>query len=304
MPENVLIIGSEGFIGRSFLTHHSKFNYSNPNIYTIDICETARKNHYKCNAVNFNQINKIIQKIKPEQIYNFSGSFSNEFETDYTNNVVVTKNILDAVVLNEFFECKVLINGSAAEYGLIKTHDFIVNESYPLNPINFYGLSKVYQTYLAQLFFSKYNIKVFIARPFNIIGSGISEKLFIGKLLNEIQKNIKTKQKIVLGNLDNERDYVDIEDLIYAYEKIIEKGNPGEIYNIGSGVSIKIRDLLNLFLKIFEIREEDIEISNNLIKKFEIPKIIADISKLKKLSWKPKISLENSIYKLKKSMFL
>ena len=113
---------------------------------------------------------------------------------------------------------------------------------------------------------------------------------------------IKEKRKITLGNLNNERDYIDIEDLISAYVKIIHKGVPGEVYNIGSRSSIKTQNLLEKFMEIFEIDEKFIEIDKNFIKKFDIPKIIADNTKLKELGWINKITLENSIQKIKSSI--
>lgn len=299
MEKKILVLGSEGFIGKSFIKYYINEGNSNCNLHMIDVQDIKKRNYYKCNASNFEKINIIIRKIKPDEIFNFSGSFSNNFENDYINNVIVTKNIFDALILSNNINCKILINGSAAEYGLIKDFDNPVNEEDPLNPISFYGLSKVYQTFLAKTYFLRNDLNVFIARPFNIMGYGVSDKLFVGRLLNEIKKNLKKKSKIVLGNLDSERDYLDIEDLIRAYQKIMNKGKPGEIYNIGSGNAIKIRDLLNIFLDIFGINENEVELNKDFNIKFDIPKIIADISKLKQLNWNKEISLEMSIGKIK-----
>jgi len=299
MEKKIIILGSEGFIGKSFVNYYKRLNDSNIELYFVDIVPIKKNNYYNVNATHFDKINKIIQKIRPDEIYNFSGSFTNVFKTDYQNNVIVTKNIIESILLNNLDKCKILINGSAAEYGLIQREDFIVNEDYPLNPISFYGLSKTFQTYLAKTYFLMNDVNVYITRPFNIIGYGISSKLFIGRLINEIKLNIKEKRKITLGNLSNERDYIDIEDLINAYSKIIRKGVPGEIYNIGSRNSIKTKNLLKKFMEIFEIDKKYIEIDKNFIRKFDIPKIIADNTKLKELGWTNKISLENSIQKIK-----
>ena len=95
---------------------------------------------------------------------------------------------------------------------------------------------------------------MFVTRPFNIIGYGITNKLFIGRLISEIEQNVTNKKKITLGNLENERDYLDIFDLLRAYKLIMEKGTAGEVYNIGSGKSIKMLDLLMIFLEIIQVR--------------------------------------------------
>jgi len=301
MREITLIIGSEGFIGRKFIECYLSESANRNNLFMVDIRNIIKNNYFSCDCSKFENINNIIQKLNPDIIYNFAGSFSNNFETDYKNNVIVTKNILDSIIRNKL-DSKIIINGSAAEYGFIKNDDFPINEDYPLNPISFYGLSKVFQTYLARAYYLRDNIKIFITRPFNIIGYGISEKLFIGRLINQIKKYLEQKEKISLGNLNNERDYLDIDDLISAYKLIIMKGKPGEIYNIGSGNSIKIRMILNLFLKVFNIEKSEVIENKSSISKFDIKTIKADISKLKEFDWIPKVSIEKSIKKIKNSI--
>ncbi|MFX0071614.1 MAG: GDP-mannose 4,6-dehydratase [Candidatus Hermodarchaeota archaeon] len=291
-----------GFIGKAFIDYHLAQENVVEDIFTVDIISVKNKNHFQCDATVFEKLNKIIQEVKPDEIYNFSGSFSNIFEKDYLNNVIVTKNIFDSIVLNENYNCKILINGSAAEYGFLKDINMPIKENHPLNPISSYGLTKIYQTYLAITYFLRNDVQVYIARPFNIIGYGISTNLFIGRLLEGIKNNIKNKDKIVVGNLNNERDYLDIEDLIRAYDKIMNYGSPGEIYNIGSGISIKMQNLFDMFLKLFGIATTEVEINKNFTSKYDVPKIIADISKLSKLEWAPKITLEESIIKIKKNM--
>ena len=302
MTQKILIIGSEGFIGKSYIKYHKKHNNQNEELFMIDIINIEKKNYFKCDITDFEKVYTIIQKIKPNEIYIFAGSFSNLYETDYLNNVLATKNIFDSIIKSDNLDCKILINGSAAEYGYIKDFNNPISEQHLLNPISIYGLSKVFQTYLAKMYFLQNNVKVFITRPFNIIGFGISNKLFIGKLIDEITTYLEKKSKIFLGNLNNERDYIDIEDLISAYDVIVNKGKYGEIYNIGSGISVKIQNLLELFLTVFEIKDCLIEQNTNKTNKYDVPKIIADISKLKQLNWNAKITIENSIQKIKNAI--
>lgn len=299
MEKRILVLGSEGFIGKKFIEFLKAFDFPHKNLFRVDIREIKKQNYYKCNASNYENLNSIIQKIVPDEIYNFSGSFSNVFEIDYMNNVMVSKNIFDSLIQNKQKDCKVLINGSAAEYGLIKDSSSPVKEDSSLNPVSFYGLSKVYQTFLAKTYFLRDNVNVFVTRPFNIIGYGITNKLFIGRLISEIEQNITSRKKITLGNLDSERDYIDINDLLKAYKLIMERGTPGEVYNIGSGKSIKMLDLLKIFLEVFNIDFKDVEQSKDLVRRFDVPKIVGDISKLKELKWYPAISLKESVSKIK-----
>jgi len=299
MEKRLLVLGSEGFIGKKFIEFQKALDFPHKNLFMVDIREIKKQNYFKCNASNYENLNKIIQKIVPDEIYNFSGSFSNVFEIDYMNNVMVSKNIFDSLIQNKQTDCKVLINGSAAEYGFIKESSSPVKEDSSLNPVSFYGLSKVYQTFLAKTYFLRDNVNVFVTRPFNIIGYGVSNKLFIGRLISEIEQHIKSRKKITLGNLDSERDYIDIDDLLKAYKLIMERGTPGEVYNIGSGKSIKMLDLLRIFLEVFNIDFKDVELSKDFVRRFNVPKIVGDISKLKELNWHPVISLKESVSKIK-----
>jgi len=303
MVQRILIIGSEGFIGRSFLKHKTNQNLSLQNHYLIDIHNVRKENYFKCNATDFDLLNSIIKKINPTEIYNFSGSFTNNYEEDYTNNVIVSKNVFESILSNNLLDCKILINGSAAEYGTIKEDENPIDESNQLYPISFYGLSKIYQTYLARLYYLSRNLKIYIARPFNVMGFGISTKLFIGRLINQMITHLENKSDIELGNIENERDYIDIEDLIYAYDVIMKKGEPGVCYNIGRGEALKIGDLLEKFLNAFEIEKRYIKINKSFVKKFDVSRIVANISKLRKLNWNPKISIEKSIQKIRNAIF-
>lgn len=299
MEKRLLVLGSEGFIGKKFIEFQKTLDFPHKNLFMVDIREIKKENYFKFNASNYENLNKIIQKIVPDEIYNFSGSFSNVFEIDYMNNVMVSKNIFDSLIQNKQTDCKVLINGSAAEYGFIKAHSSPIKEDYPLNPVSFYGLSKVYQTFLAKTYFLRDNVNVFVTRPFNIIGYGISNKLFIGRLISEIEQHIKSRKTITLGNLDSERDYIDIDDLLKAYKLIMERGTPGEVYNIGSGKSIKMLNLLRIFLEVFNIDFKDVELTKDFVRRFDVPKIVGNISKLKELNWHPAISLKESVRKIK-----
>ncbi len=168
---------------------------------------------------DYDSVKMIIGTVKPDQIYNFAGSFSNDYALDYKVNVLLTKNIFDSVIELKL-DSRILLVGSAAEYGAIDEKDNPINENYPLNPVSVYGLTKVYQTNLMNFYYKIKNINVVMARTFNLRSSNISEKLFIGRLykqIDEYKKGVITK--ISLGNLQNKRDYIDIDEAVMRYWK-------------------------------------------------------------------------------------
>jgi len=132
-------------------------------------------------------------------------------------------------------------------------------------------------------YFNSKKINVVMARTFNLLGKEISEKLFIGRLYKQIAEYKEKKiNKIKLGNLDNKRDYIKIEDAVKKYELIMNKGGSGEIYNVGSGKSISIKDLLSGILKENNLSMDNVEISN-FDCRFDVKDIYAGINKLNKL---------------------
>ena len=99
-----------------------------------------------------------------------AGSFTNDYELDYAANVLSTKNILDALLSSEC-KARILLIGSAAEYGAIDEEENPIAETHPLKPISIYGLTKVLQTQLMDYYYRMHQINIVMARTFNILGS-------------------------------------------------------------------------------------------------------------------------------------
>ncbi|MBM3713821.1 MAG: NAD-dependent epimerase/dehydratase family protein, partial [Actinobacteria bacterium] len=207
--KRVLIIGASGFTSKYL---YNFINSPDKEIFFCDLVNAFDKKllrrWYKTDFSDFKEAYRIISEINPDQIYNLAGSFSNDFETDYRNNVLLTKNIFDSILkLN--INTRVLIIGSAAEYGVINIKDNPIKEDYKLNPASIYGLTKVFQTNLMTYYFNSKKINVVMVRTFNLIGKEIHKKLFIGSLFKQISEYKEKKiNKIIVGNLDNKRDYI------------------------------------------------------------------------------------------------
>ena len=95
---------------------------------------------------------------------------------------------------------------------MIAREDNPVSEEYPLHPVSIYGVTKAFQTQLAQFYYRRHHLDLVMARTFNLIGLGISPRLFIGRLQQQIEDYRFGKiTKISLGNLEARRDYIPIE---------------------------------------------------------------------------------------------
>ena len=124
-----------------------------------------------------------------------------------------------------------------------------------------------------------------MARPFNLMGNGMSTRLFIGNLYNQIYKYKKgIIAEIVLGNLENRRDYIDVSDAVEIYIKIMNQGSSGEVYNVGSGKPTTIVDLLKVILKNNRLDDSIVRQEINYkIGKNDVEEIYADLGKINSL---------------------
>ncbi len=280
----ILITGSLGFTG--YYLVRLLATKSENELYLTDYVSGRIRNILNCDLTKKKSVEELIAKVRPERIYHLAGSFTNNYDIDYPVNVLGTKNILDAL-LKFAISSRVLLIGSSAEYGLINAKDNPVNENYPLQPCRIHGLTKVYQTHLMKFYCKVYKMNLVMARTFNLSGDSkrISKLMFIGKVYEQIEKIKKGElSKIVVGNLEAKRDYIDVKEAIKFYQEIMERGIAAEVYNVGSGSSVKMRDLLALLLKEAGL---DMKVVQDAIlsvaDQTDVPEICADIRKIKKL---------------------
>lgn len=265
----VLITGSNGFTAVHLIELLSK--QSDIQIFRTDLAD--------CDLAHYSDVEKLISSAKPHQIYHLAGSFTNTYEKDYKSNVVSTKNLLDSLIALRN-PCRVLLIGSAAEYGIPEINPIL--EEAPLKPVSIYGLTKAFQTLLMQHYCAVYGLDLVMARTFNLMGKGISKDLFIGQVYHQIDLLKRGKlPKLQFGDLSSERDYIGVREAALYYQKIMHCGLKGSIYNVGSGTPVKISELLSRILKENDLPHEVVEEQNRPQSK--VGQIYADIRKLSAL---------------------
>ncbi len=278
----ILIAGALGFSAKylvPFLSARGKAE-----LYFTDLSQREEKNWHACDLTDFSSTLSLMKAIKPDRVFHLAGSFTNDYSCDYKSNVLTTKNLLDSI-LDIKQSCRFLLIGSCAEYGKICNPDKPVSEKEPLNPLSVYGLTKAFQSHLMKFYFLTHKLDIVMARTFNLYGAGISNKLFAGRLYEQIDEYKKGRiSKIVLGNLKHKRDYIGITMAIEHYLDIMNYGVSGEVYNVGSGKSKKTSELLEDILAKNDIPVEAVETHEDLsLNKIDISDIYADITKLSQL---------------------
>lgn len=262
---------------------------SDPNLLQVDIQD-------------FEGLKSAIEKVSPDVIFHLAAltspglSFKNPSAT-LTNNISGQLNVLEAVKQLNLANTKVLVVSSAEVYGDASENDLPLSESAPLKPLSPYAVSKVSQDFLGYQYFRSQNVKTIIVRPFNNIGPNQGEIFVIPSFAKQIAEieNGKKEKILKVGNLDSRRDFTDVRDVVRAYEVLMISGEPGQVYNIGSGKSHKIKEVLDIFLSLTKANIV-VEKDPSLFRPGDIPELRCDYGKLHHATgWKPEIQLETTL---------
>ncbi|MBI2845720.1 MAG: GDP-mannose 4,6-dehydratase [Chloroflexi bacterium] len=246
-------------------------------------------------------VGEVLDKAKPEYIFHLAAqsyvpqSWQNPWET-LENNLRPQANILQGVVKRKI-ATRILVVGSNEEYGRVQPKDLPIKENFPLRPDNPYGVSKVAQDLLGLQYHLSHGLEVMRVRPFNHTGPRQKEHFVIpsfAKQIAEIEKGVR-EPVVMVGNLEAQRDFSDVRDVVRGYYLAISKGKPGEVYNIASGAARSIgqslQDLLRLTSKKIEVAEDPA-----LLRPADVPISMGDASQLReRTGWKPSIPWERTL---------
>ncbi len=239
MTTKVLITGSSGALGR-VLTDRLE---ADPARYQVIAPRRGDTGDRLLDMRDAHQIADSIAHHRPEMILHLAATFSSDFEEAYSINVSAARHILSKVAESSL-STRVLLVGSAAEYGVVEAQENPVAEDRVLRPVSVYGITKAWQTELAYLYAGR-GVDVVVARIFNLVGPRLSERLFVGRLRKQIEEVRRGERgRIEVGSLSASRDYITIEDAATQLLAIAELGDAGRVYNVGSGVPITMKDLL------------------------------------------------------------
>lgn len=305
--KKIFITGISGFAGSFLAEDLVAEGYE---VYGTFLTDATNKNldsvkdkvHlYRLNLLDAQDVGKIISEIKPNIIYHLAAltSPSESFQDPsriINNNISGELYLFDAVK-NAGIQARILITSSAEVYGMVKPEFLPINETTELRPGSPYAVSKIAQDYLALQYHLSYGMDIIRVRPFNHIGPRQTTQFAVSSFARQIAGIEKGLQEPVLtvGNLDAKRDFTDVRDMVKAYQLLVEKGEAGEVYNVGSGVSHKIKDILN---KLILLSNKKIEVITDPTKfrPNDIPDMRSDNSKLEKLTgWRPTILLEQTL---------
>ncbi|TET23407.1 MAG: SDR family oxidoreductase, partial [Candidatus Cloacimonadota bacterium] len=296
----VLITGITGFVG----SHLADYLLEKVG---IEVCGIARWRSQKenirhledkiqlfeCDIKDMTSVHEVVKSVKPERIFHLAAqsfvpvSWSAPTETLSTN-IIGEINIFESVRDVEL-DTVIHLAGSSEEYGLVRPDEVPINEDNPLRPLSPYGVSKVAQDLLGYQYFKSYGMRIVRTRAFNHTGPRRGE-VFVcsnfAKQIAEIEKGNKEAVMLV-GNLEAQRDFTDVRDIVKAYWLSTEKCDPGEVYNICSGEPRTIQSMLDTLLSFTDVKVE-VKKDPSRMRPSDVPILKGDCTKFReKTGWKP-----------------
>ncbi|HSH04821.1 MAG TPA: GDP-mannose 4,6-dehydratase [Anaerolineae bacterium] len=206
-----------------------------------------------------------------------------------------TANLLDAAVAGG--KPRVVVVTSAEIYGVLGYEDLPITEERTPAPNHPYGISKWAAAQLVPLYAQRDNLPVIEARPFNHIGPRQSLGFVVADFASQLAA-IKLGQKepqMLVGNLDAQRDFTDVRDMVRAYQLLGEKGEIGERYLICSGAPVAISNILNTLIDLSGINVE-VAYDPQRMRPSDTPCVYGSYAKLRRATgWEPEIHLRQSL---------
>ncbi len=304
--KNVLVTGAEGFIGshlverllkerakvRAFVLYNS-FN-------SWGWLDTFPKNKLKKIEIFLGDVrdyNSVYNAIKDvDVIFNLAALIGIPFsyysqETYVDTNIKGTLNILRAA--RQLKTEKIIHTSTSEVYG---TAQYIpMDENHPVSPQSPYAATKASADYLTLSFYRSFGLPVTILRPFNTFGPRQSARAIIPTIIIQIL----SKRKIIeIGNLKPSRDFTYVSDIVDAFLKIAEaKHTEGNVYNVGSGRDISVKELVNIIGRVLGKKIKIIQNKSRFRpENSEVIRLVCEFKKINSIcGWHPKISLEKGI---------
>lgn len=254
---------------------------------------------HQINLTDHQATEDLIKEIQPDQIYHLASiaSVGDSFEKRkfvLEMNASLQLNLLEAI--KSFAPQSKMLHVSTAL--MYEANNQAIDEKAQLGPDNPYALSKLFQDMMVYTFVKSEKLNIVRVRPFNHIGERQTLGFVVPDLAAAVAKVEKGQQdSIGVGNLNSIRDFSDVKDIVNAYILLMEKGQSGEVYNVGSGQGHTIKEILDLLISLAKT-EIKVEVDPNKIRPVDLPYLVCDNEKIRKLGWNSQHQLAETLERI------
>lgn len=282
-----LVTGAGGFVG-PYLTAH--LEASGDEVVGTDL---------EVDVTDAEGVRKALLAARPEVVYHLAAA--SHVGTSWTAPLDVLR-VNTEGAMNVFLAAieagvdRVLMIGSAEQYGRLTPDLLPVKETTPMRPVSPYGASKAAAEMMASHAFHGRGLPVVCVRAFNHIGPGQSEALVASSIAKQVAEAERAGGGVVrTGDLSPRRDFTDVRDVVRAYRLLVERGEPGEAYNVCSGRDVAIQELAD-HLAGHARAEVRFELDPERLRPVDVPVVRGDNAKLGAATgWRPEIPLEDTL---------
>lgn len=257
----------------------------------------------ECELLDEHSVESLVTTVRPDLVAHLAAQSSAAASWHAPGetlavNVLGQANVLEAI-RKSCRGSRVLVVGSADEYGAVEEHELPVTESAPLRPLSPYAVSKVAQDLMGFQYFRGHGLAVVRARPFNHEGPRHADTFVVSSFARQIAEIEAGRRPPVIevGDLTAERDFTDVRDVVRAYWLLLTGGQAGEVYNICAGKAWRLADVLAMLLAGAGVGGVEIRPDPARLRPVDVPVLRGDASRLRAaVGWDPEIAFERTLH--------
>jgi GDP-4-dehydro-6-deoxy-D-mannose reductase len=283
-----LITGGKGFVGQ-WLAAHLK-----------DLGDEVAVIDLETDVADGAAIRRVMTDVGPDAVYHLA-AMTHVGESWEDPSQVLRVNVLGTAEVLAAARAappspRVLVVSSAEVYGTVTPGQLPLGESTPAAPASPYAASKLAAEVVAMQAWRGFGQPVIVVRPFNHIGPGQSPSFFVPALAKRIVEARRTgARSLRVGTMTTRRDFTDVRDVVVAYRALLDRGTPGDVYNVCSGTDVAMSDVAVQLMELAGV-ELSLETDPELVRPVDVPVLRGDAARVHAATgWRPTIPLARTL---------